>query len=452
MNKGDLISCFLEPKSVALVGVSQKTGRGTFNILENLTRFGYRGKMYPVNPNASEILGHKAYKNVQSLPRAVDLAIIITPRHFVPEIVEECDKKGIKGAIIITEGFAEADDEGRLLQGKIEESIAKKGIRILGPNSVGVVNSFYNFSSSFIPLPRDAAPVAFISQTGGFFEGFPDCPFGKGIDLGNTSDIDFIDAISWFEKDEDIRVIVLHVEGITNVQEFILTCQRVVKSKPVIAVKGGRSESGRKAAVSHTGSLTGKDWLYSAMFRQAGVFQADSIAHVGDFTKAFISLPPFTGNRIAVITPTGAGGIITLDFVDQYGFQPAVLSKKTIEAISYLFQPWRTVGNPVDILAAGMAHGYKNVYTKVLESCLNDENVDVVLAICGAYTLKTIKETVTRHHEKPVVVWALGADQSFIIEKTRLYGFKPYYISPDRALYALKLVREYYTKTRGNNP
>jgi acyl-CoA synthetase (NDP forming) len=153
-----------------------------------------------------------------------------------------------------------------------------------------------------------------------------------------------------------------------------------------------------------------------------------------------------------VITPTGAGGIITLDFVDQYGFQPAVLSKETIEAISYLFQPWRTVGNPVDILAAGMAHGYKNVYTKVLESCLNDENVDVVLAICGAYTLKTIKETVTRHHEKPVVVWALGADQSFIIEKTRLYGFKPYYISPDRALYALKLVREYYTKTRGNNP
>ena len=452
MNKGDFIDCFLEPRSVALVGVSQKTGRGTFNILENLTRFGYRGKIYPVNPNAGEILDHKAYKDVRSLPGPVDLAIIITPRHVVPEIVEDCDKKGIKGAIIISEGFAEADDSGRVLQGKIEETIAKKGIRILGPNSVGVVNSFYNFSSSFIPLPKDAAPVAFISQTGGFFEGFPDCPFGKGIDLGNTSDIDFIDAISWFEKDEDIRVIVLHVEGIKNVQEFIRTCRRVVKSKPIIAVKGGRSESGRKAAVSHTGSLTGKDWLYSAMFRQAGVFQADSIIHVGDFTKAFISLPPFTGNRIAVITPTGAGGIITLDFVDQYGFKPAVLSKKTVEAISYLFQPWRTVGNPVDILAAGMAHGYKHVYSKVLESCLNDENVDAVLAICGAYTLKTIKETVTRHHEKPVAVWVLGADQSFIIEKTRSYDFKPHYISPDRALYALKTVREYYTKNSGGNP
>ena len=452
MNREHFIRSFLEPKSVALVGVSQKTGRGTFNILENLMMFGYKGKMYPVNPNAGEILGHKAYKNVQSLPGAVDLAIITTPRDVVPEIVEECYEKGIKGAIIVTEGFAEADDRGRVLQAKIEETIAKRGIRILGPNSVGVVNSFFNFSSSFIPLPKDAAPVAFISQSGGFFEGFPDCPFGKGIDLGNTSDVNFIDAISWFEEDDDIRVIVLHVEGILNVQEFINTCRRVVKSKPIIAVKGGRSESGSKAAASHTGSLTGKDWLYSAMFRQCGIIQADTITVIGDIVRAFISLPAFTGNRIAVITPTGAGGIITLDFVEQYGFQPALLSKKTIEDISPLFQPWRTVGNPVDILAAGMAHGYKHVYTKVLESCLNDQNVDIALAVCGAYTLKTIKETVTKHPEKPVVVWVLGADQSFIIENTRLYDFKPYFISPDRALYALKVVREYYTKTRGNNP
>jgi len=202
MNREHVISSFLEPKSVALVGVSQKTGRGTFNILENLTMFGYKGKMYPVNPNTSEILGHKTYKNVQSLPGAVDLAIITTPRDVVPEIVEECYEKGIKGAIIVTEGFAEADDRGRVLQAKIEETIAKRGIRILGPNSVGVVNSFFNFSSSFIPLPKDAAPVAFISQSGGFFEGFPDCPFGKGIDLGNTSDVNFIDAISWFEEDD----------------------------------------------------------------------------------------------------------------------------------------------------------------------------------------------------------------------------------------------------------
>jgi len=452
MKNRHFLDSFLRPKSVALVGVSQRTGRGTFNILENLSEFGYKGKMYPVNPHASEILGFRAYENVQSLPRVVDLAVIMTPRDIVPEIVEECAEKGIKGAVIITEGFAEGDDTGRVLQGKIDDTVVRKGIRILGPNSIGVVNSFHNFSSAFIPLPKDLAPVALISQSGGFFEGFPDCSFGKGIDLGNTSDVNFTDAISYFENDDDIRVIVLYMEGINNVQAFMNTCRRVVRSKPIIAVKGGRGESGSKAAASHTGSLSGKEGLYHAMFRQAKILQVDSVGDVGDITRAFLSLPPFTGNRVAVITPTGAGGIITLDSIEDYGFQPAVLSRETIEGIVDLFQPWTHVGNPVDILSAGMAQGYKHVYTKVLESCLNDINVDIVIAICGVYTLKTTKAIVTQYPEKPVVAWIPGADQSFIAEKTKRYDFEPYYLSPDRALYALKMVRQYYKQRINNHP
>ena len=444
MNNEHFLDFFLRPRSVALVGVSQKTGRGTFNILENLVEFGYKGEMYPVNPHASEILGFNAYKNVQSLPKAVDLAVIMTPRDIVPEIVEGCAEKGIKGAVIITEGFAEGDDRGSLLQGKIDDTVGRKGIRILGPNSIGILNSFQNFSSAFIPLPKNLAPIALISQSGGFFEGFPDCPFGKGIDLGNTSDVNFTDAISYFEKDDDIRVIVLYMEGVEDGQEFIATSRRVIRSKPIIVVKGGRGESGSKAAASHTGSLSGKDGLYSAMFRQAKILQADSIAAVGDITRAFLSLPPFTGNRIAVITPTGAGGIITLDSIEDYGLQPAVLSRETIEGIADLFQPWTDIGNPVDILSAGMAHGYKHVYTKALESCLNDNNVDIVIAVCGVYTLKTTKAIVDKYPEKPVVAWIPGADRSFIAEKTKRYAFEPYYLSPDRALYALKMVREYH--------
>lgn len=445
----DSIFHFLEPKSVALIGVSQKTGKGSFNILENLTKFGYTGKIFPVNPNANEILGFKTYKDVQSLPEAIDLAVIMIRRDIVPEIVERCAEKGIKGVIIVTEGFAEADDKGRFLQGKIDETVSKNSIRILGPNSMGVVNSFDNFSSAFIHIPKNLAPVALISQSGGFFEGFPDCPFGKGIDLGNTGDVDFIDALSYFEKDDDIRIIILYIESITDAPEFVKTCQRVVRSKPIIAIKGGMSKSGSKAAASHTGSLSAKDWLYRAMFRQCKILHVDSINVIGDIVKAFLSLPPFTGNRVAVITPTGAGGIITLDSIENYGFQPAVLSKKTINGIAHFFQPWTTVGNPVDILSAGMAHGYKNVYSKVLESCLNDKNVDIVIAICGAYTLKTIKDITIRHPEKPVVVWVLGADQSFIIEKTKLFNFMPYYVSPDRALYTLRAVLDYY---RQNEP
>lgn len=449
MKEKHFINYFLNPKSVALVGISRKTGRGSFNILENLIEFGYQGKIYPVNPKADEILGFKAYRNVQSLPEGIDLAVITTARDLVPEIVENCAARRIKGAIIITEGFGEADEAGKLLQQKINDILAQTDIRILGPNSVGVVNSFNNFSSAFVLLPKYLEPVALISQSGGFFDGFSDCPFGKGIDLGNTSDINFIDAISYFEKDDDIRVIVLHMEGISDVSEFMSVCQRVVKTKPIIVIKGGRSESGSKASVSHTGSLSGSDALYSAMFRQAHICQVDSISVIGDIAKAYLALSPFTGNRVAVITPTGAAGIIALDSLERYGFQPAVLSSKTVDQIAHLFQPWINVGNPLDILSAGMAHGYKYVYAMVLESCLNDKNVDIVIAVCGAYTIKTIKEIAAKYPDKPLVVWVLGADQSFIKKQAELYNFQPYYSSPDRAFSALKVVREYYRHRDG---
>jgi acetyltransferase len=267
---------------------------------------------------------------------------------------------------------------------------------------------------------------------------------GKGIDLGNTSDIDFIDAISYFAEDEDTRIIVLHMEGITEARKFISTCRRVVKSKPIIALKGGWSASGSKAALSHTGSLSGNNELYHAMFKEARILEADSIAGIGDFTKAFLALPPFTGNRVAVISPTGAGGIITLDAVEKNGFQPAVFSQETINEIGHLFQRWTRVGNPLDILSAGMAHGYKQVYRKVLGTCLRDENVDSVVALCGAHTLKTITPIAAMYPHKPLILWIMGADQALISEKSWAYDFVPYYRSPDRALYALKLVREYY--------
>ena len=446
MNHRHLLDSFLKPDSVALIGVSQKTGKGAFNTLENLITFGFKGKIYPVNPNASEILGLKVYKNVQDLPKGVDLALIMTPRDLVPEILVDCADREMKGAIIITEGFAETDDRGHHLQDRINDTVARKDIRVLGPNSVGVINSFQNFSSAFIPLPKYLSPVALVSQSGGFFEGFPDCPFGKGIDLGNTCDVNFIDAISYFEKDHDIRVIVLHMEGIENVQGFISTCRQVVRSKPIIVIKGGRSESGGNAASSHTGSLSGKDDLYSAMFRQSGILHVDSITEIGDIAKAFLSLPPFTGNRIAIVTPTGAGGIISLDSVEKYGFEPAVISGETIDEINHLFRPWTRVGNPFDILSAGMAQGFKFVLTEVLESCLEEKDVDIVMTVCGAYTLKTIKKITSMYPEKPVVAWVTGADQLLIAEKAKLYDFKPYYVSPDRALYAIKRVREYYSQ------
>ncbi len=451
MQREHFLNIFFEPKSVALIGVSRKTGRGSFNVLENLIRFGYEGNMYPVNPNGGEVLNFKVYPKVEFLPEGIDLAVIMTRRDVVPAVLEKCAKKGMRGAIIITEGFSEADPEGKFLQARIDDTASSRGIRVLGPNSIGIMNSFGHFSSSFVPLPQPLAPVALISQSGGFFEGFPDCAFGKGIDLGNTCDVDFPDAISYFEEDDDIRLIVLYVESIKNVSEFILICKRVGRSKPIIVIKGGRGEFGGKASASHTGSLSSRDPLYRGMFRQAKIFQIDSAEAIGDITRGFLSLPPFKGNRVAVVTPTGAGAIMALDAMENQGFRPAELTRKTIDEIAHLFKPWIHVGNPLDLLSAGMAHGYKHVYSKVLESCLRDETVDIVLAICGAYTVKTIKEVMKRSPQKPVILWVLGADKSLIEKRTDLYGIRSYYDSPDRAFSALKVIREHYIRRAMTN-
>jgi len=313
---------FLEPESVALVGISRRTGRGAFNIMESLLDYGYKGVIYPVNPNVKEILGVRCLPDVDQLPMGVDLAVIITSRRLVPDIVGKCAQKKVKGIIIVTEGFNEADEKGNLLQKEIDEIVRRSKIRILGPNSIGVFNAYKSFSSSFLPLPKTQVPVALVSQSGGFFEGFPNCPFGKGIDLGNASDIHFADAIGYLKDDDDIRVIVLYAEEISGGRKFIDIARRTIGEKPILVMLGGRSISGKKAATSHTGSLGGEESLYTAVFRKAGIHQIDAISDAGDFVKAFLNLPPFTGNRIGIITPTGGGGIIGLDAVEHYGFSP----------------------------------------------------------------------------------------------------------------------------------
>lgn len=439
------VKYFLEPRSVALIGISRKTGRGAFNIMESLLQYGYEGKLYPVNPNAEEILGRKVYPDVASLPKGIDVAIITTPRELVPELVKACANRKIKGVIVVTQGFREADDSlGKDLQDQLDRIVRETTIRILGPNSVGVVNAFAGFSSVFFPIPRTRAPVALISQSGGFFEGFTNCPFGKGIDVGNTADLGFIEALAFFEQDSDIRIIVLYLEALKETAQFVHLARRVSRSKPIVVLRGGKSTKGAREAVSHTGSLAGERGFYEAISRTCNLIAVDSVSDLGDVVKALLSLPPFTGDRIALVTPTGAGGILGLDAVESQGFQSAELVPETITKIAPFFPPWVRVKSPVDILSAGMAHGYKKVYQLTLEACLDDPGVDAVLAICGRYTLKSIKHIASRYPHKPVVAWVLGHNESAANEMAHPADFQPHYPSPERALGALRLLRAHY--------
>lgn len=439
MKTRDQIKKFMEPRSVALIGISSRVGKGAFNILENLARMGFPGRVFPVNPNLRELLGRKVYPEVRAIPDPVDLAVIMTPRHTVLNVLEQCVEKGIPSVLIITQGFAEADEEGRVLQSRIDQTIQKTGVRILGPNSIGVVNHFASFTTSFIPMEKKESPIALISQSGGFIGGFPQFELGKGIDLGNASDVDFADALDYFEDDPEIEVIGLYIESIQKGRMFLEAAKRVAKKKLVLALKAGRSREGARAARSHSGSLAGEDQVYEAAFRQSGLIRVRDVEELADISRAYLTLPSLSGNRIGVITPTGAGGIVILDELEESGLRLARFSEDWMPRMKSFLLPWQEVTNPMDIMAGAIAHGYKRLYTEALEALLKDDQVDLVFCVLGEPTLKTVKEVSHRYPGKPVISWVIGPSFEF----ARGPEFPLSYTSPRRAIRALSALLDH---------
>jgi Acyl-CoA synthetase (NDP forming) len=432
------IKNFMEPRSVALIGVSSKVGKGALNVLQNLIHIGFKGKIFPVNPNINELLGQKVFPDITSISEDIDLAVVMTPRHIVPKVVERCSSKGIPSVLIITQGFIEADEEGRALQSRIDEIVRGTGVSVLGPNSIGVINHFIPFTTSFIPTKKEENPIGFISQSGGFLEGFSQFKIGKGIDLGNTCDIDFADALSYFEDDPQIHIIGLYVESIKNGEKFLEAAKRVARKKLILVLKAGKSEAGAKMAQSHSGSLAGEDFIYDAVFKQAGLIRVRSVEEFGDISRAFLTLPPVKGTRIGIVTPTGAGGIVALDNFQEYGFKLATFSEDLAEQLKTFFLPWQKVTNPLDIMSAAMAHGYKKVFTKALESLFQDDHVNAIFCILGEPTLKTVMEVTRRYQTKPVVSWVIGQST----DSTRGNMLTVSYPNPERGLRSLAALIE----------
>ena len=444
---------FMAPRSVAVIGATRKTGDGSFNVIENMRAFGYEGEIYPVNPFAEEISSLKAFKDVKDIPGPVDIAIIFTPREQIPGILEDCAMMGIKGAIVVPQGFADADEEGKRLQDQLTRIAREKGIRVLGPNTLGIVNAFSGFISSFMPQKREKVPVGVICQSGIFFVGASifSGMMGKGIDVANGCDLDFADALETFGDDEDINTIFVHIEGINRGRDFFQVAQKVARKKPIIAYKTATTQQGAKAASSHSGSLVGDREVFEAAFRQAGVISARNPEEVTDFTKAFLNLSPMKGNRVGVITFTGAGGVILIDSFEKYDLVPATLSPSTIKVIKDLSPPWMPIGNPMDIWPAVMKHGLRNVYRIALENMLQDPEVDGVICIAigprmpeDAYLDATgvIKETAAAYPDKPVAIWLYGPNQSFVSQEVEKEGHVIAFPSLPRAARTLAALKE----------
>ncbi|MEM3823906.1 MAG: CoA-binding protein [Candidatus Bathyarchaeia archaeon] len=461
-NSTDSLKCFFEPQSVAVVGASRNPLKYGYSLLKNLLDLEFRGNIYPVNPNAEEILGLKAYPQVNAIKEDLDLAIIIVPAFKVPQIMRECAEKRVKGVVICSSGFREAGEDGKRLEDEVVAIAKKAGIRIIGPNTTGILNTANNFTTSFVPLPRfKKGNVAFVAQTGlfaaaAFWSIISKQPFGvsKIVGLGNKCDVDDAEVLEYLAEDEDTEVIAVYMEGVKDGKSLFKTFKEVSKAKPIIVLKSGRSPAGIKASLSHTGSLAVRDEIFNAVCKQAGVIRVDGdLDELLDVTKAFALQPLPRGNRVAVVSVTGGGGVIAADHCSEYGLELAQLSSETIKKIRENMPSWANVNNPIDIEPLFENVGPEESLKISVEAVLEDENVDSVIVIFVAvprivpyFELKRAVQYLKAKNtaQKPILTYLLGYKETVDSWTTQLEEEKiPVYSSIEKCVKALGCLWKY---------
>jgi acyl-CoA synthetase (NDP forming) len=445
---------FMEPRSIAIIGISRRTGPGSYNLMENLLHYGFKGKIFPINPQAKEILGFPAYSNIKEVPEPVDLAIISLPRQLVIPHIRDCAASHVKAVIVVSQGFADADEEGKALQNEMTAIARENGLRILGPNTLGVVNNFHNLTTSFMPLNKEKAPVGMICQSGLFFVGASNFTgkIGKGIDIGNACDVGFHECLQYLGQDPDTKIITIHMEGLAQPKEFLSVASRVAAQKPIIVFKTGQSAAGARAAASHSGSMAGDYDIYRSALKRAGCLFLDDDGQMNDAVTTLLNQPLLKGKRIAVLTVTGAGGIIASDALERNGLELAHLSKETILSVAGLSPEWMPLGNPLDLWPAVMKHGIQEVYARAQKAALADPHVDGVLCISVAVDTGKfgfldvseglIKTASTDNRQKPVAVWLYGPARSEIAGRIERGERMICYDTLEKAAWSLALLRE----------
>jgi acetyltransferase len=407
------------PESVALLGVTRRTGKGSNNPLEVLLEWGYRGKIYPVNIAGGEILGYPAYTSLLDAPEVPDLAVICSPRDTVPEFFRQCAEKGVRIVIIVAQGFTDGDGDGVAIHNEIMKLAGEKGIRIIGPNTLGVVNNFNSFCTSFMRFINPLAPVGILGQSGIYVVGNAGLMGGTGlcIDTGNTADVEYAELIGHMARDPKLSVINIYMEGVRDGARFMEAARDAVAHKPVVIFKIGSSPAGALAAGSHTGSMTGEDRIYEAAFRQSGLIRAETTDDVMDLNRTFQTFKGIGGNRIGVMTISGGAGINAVDAFARCGLQVAELSEETRNTIAELSPGWFRVHNPIDVWPAAMKYGYPEVYRRTLAAMMNDPGVDAVVCVTGSFLEKEkdfldvtgiLHAAAAEHPEKPIVAWTYG--------------------------------------------
>ncbi len=448
---------FFEPRSIAIVGASRKEGKVGYEILAGLLKAGFPGDIFPVNPTSDEILGQKVYPDLKSIGQAPDLAVLVIAAKHVPKVMQDCVDLGIKAVIIIASGFKESGAKGAELEKTVVRIAKNAGIRIIGPNCIGLMVPKQKLNASFGGDLPAAGSIGYFSQSGSLLAAIVDMVggthlgFSKLISIGNKADVDELTIIRALGEDPDTKVIAGYLETIADGDAFIRQAERISREKPILLMKAGFTEAGARAASSHTGRLAGAESAYECVFERAGVIRCESIKDQLDFARAFAYQPLPKGTKVAVIANAGGAGIMATDAIERTGLELAQFAPETKDKLTSSEELSRaaSINNPIDLLGDALV----NRYEFALRTVLDDPNTDTVLILLSPHAMTECAETARaivrvaneNGNKKPILACFLGAGRVAEAVAILREGMIPPYDSPEDAVKAIRVMCRYAT-------
>jgi len=451
------LESMFNPRSIALIGASRDPNKVGHRTLRNIIEGGYGGEIYPINPEATELLGRPCYAKIGDAPAPVDLAIICVPARIVPLVAEECGRKGVRSIVVISAGFSETGREGTGLERQLVQVCRTYGMRMQGPNCLGLLSVHAKLNASFASTNPPAGNVAFISQSGALGSTIlnwavqHDAGLTNFVSLGNEADLDAADFIEAMAEDERTRVIALYIEGVKNGDRFIQVARAVTRSKPIIALKAGTTDVGIRAVSSHTGSLAGSDAAFTAAFRKAGILRVDTMEELFNLILAFEAQPVPAGRNVLIVTNGGGPGILAADACDRMGLELPLLERPLLEKVEAQLPAQASPHNPIDVLG----DADEKRYALALESALASSTADAIIVILTPQAMtpqdkvaEAVVQASSRSSGKPIFAVFMGLDdRSPAIQALRKNNV-PNYLYPEQAAGALRAMCE-YAETHG---
>ncbi len=446
-------SVFLSPKSIAVIGASDKRGSVGRAITSNIIN-GFTGTVFPISPTRETVFYKKAFKSVLDVPEPIDLAVVITKNTIVPQVLEECGKKKIKGVIVITAGFKEVDEEGKKLEQKLKDIAKQYQLKIIGPNCLGVMNLDPKtmMNATFLKITPKSGEIALISQSGAICAALVEDASAQGIgfsavvSMGNKADQNEIDVLEMLADHDQTKVIVMYLEDMGDGQRFLNICQDITrnKRKPVLVLKSGRSPEGAKAAMSHTGALMGSDEIYEALLKQSGAIRVDTMEELFDYATAFSKQPLPLNGDLVIVSNAGGPAIISTDACSRDGIKMAKIEdiRQKIDAV---IPPWGSSRNPVDIVGDADF----NRFNDVLENVLSHKDVGTVITMCTPSAtldynkLAEVIVKMSKKYKKTMLASLMGLDEGIKNREIMADGDVPYYTYAEGAIRTLKAMLKF---------